>query len=210
VDTHLFRQVQPKGGSGKLGPFDFTMSIAALPRPVLLGIIGVVLVGGVLFLTHKPSSTSSTTPAPSQTPPAAASPTAKPGTGARADKPNKGADKVTPANRSQAGPSGPGLPTRVKHALDAHKVVVILFWNKRGVDDRSVKSSVDSLRRSKRVAVFSDGVRSLARYTRITAAANVTSTPSLVIVNRKGQAEVVTGYLDRQTIRQYVLNARQR
>jgi hypothetical protein len=211
VDTHLFRQVQPKGGSGKLGPFDFAMSIAALPRPVLLGIIGVVLVGGVFFVTHKPSTTSSTTPAPSQTPPAAESPTAKPGSSARANEPNKGPDKVTPGNRSQTGPASVGLPTRVKSALDAHKVVVILFWNRRGVDDRSVKTSLDSLpRRKGKVAVFSDRVENLAHYTRITTAASISTTPSLVVVNRKGQAEVINGYLDRQTLGQYVRNALRR
>lgn len=194
MDTHLFRQVQPKGGSGKLGPFDFAMSIAALPRPVLLGIVGVLLVGGVFLVTHKPSTTSSSTPAPSQTPPA-----------------NKGPDKVTPGNRSQTGPASVGLPTRVKSALDAHKVVVILFWNRRGVDDRSVKSSLDSLpRRKGKVAVFSDRVENLAHYTRITTAASISTTPSLVVVNRKGQAEVINGYLDRQTLGQYVRNALRR
>jgi hypothetical protein len=211
VDTHLFRQVQPKGGSGKLGPFDFAMSIAALPRPVLLGIIGVVLVGGVFFATHKPSSTSSSTPAPSQTPPAAESPTAKPGSSATANEPNQGPDKVNPANRSQTGPSGLGLPTPVKHALDARKVVVILFWNRKAVDDRSVKASLDAIPRHKRrLAIFSDQVQNLARYTRITTAASISTTPSLVVVNRKGQAEVINGYLDRQTVGQYVQNALRR
>ncbi len=186
------------------------MSIAALPRPVLLGIVGVVLVGGVFFVTHKPSSTPSSTPAPTQTPPAAESPTAKPGSSAQATKPSTAPEKVTPQNRSQTGPSGAGLPAPVKRALDAHKVVVLLFWNRRGVEDRSVKASVDSLPRRKHVAVFSDRVKNLARYTRITAAASISTTPSLVVVNRKGQAEVITGYLDRQTIGQYVLNALRR
>jgi hypothetical protein len=158
------------------------MSLAALPRPLLLGIVGVVLVGTVFFVTRKPSDTSSSTP-PSQTP--------------------------APA-KPQTGASGPGLPTRVKHALDARKVVVILFWNRRGVDDRSVKKSVDRLSHGKHVAVFSDSVRHLSRYTRITAAASVGTTPSLVIVNRKGQAEVVNGYVDRQTLGQYVRNALRR
>ena len=100
--------------------------------------------------------------------------------------------------------------TWVKHALDAHKVVVILFWNRRAVDDRSVKRSLDSLPHRKAVAVFTDSVRHLSRYTRITAAASVTSTPALVVVSRKGQAEVINGYLDRQTVGQYVLNALRR
>ena len=210
MDTHLLRQVQPKGGSGKLGPFDVGMSIGAVPRPVLLGIVGVVLVAAVFFVTRKPGDTTSSTPAPSQTPAPAQSPTAKPGSSASASEPSKGQTNVTPANRSQTGAAGPGLPVRMKQALDAHKVVVMLFWNKSGVDDRSVKRSLDSLPHRKGVAVFSDSVRHLSRYTRITAAASVSTTPSLVLVNRKGQAEVISGYVDRQTLAQYVRNAQQR
>jgi hypothetical protein len=209
VDTHLLRQVQPTGGSGKLGPFDFAMSIATVPRPVLLGIVGVVLAVAVFFATRG-SDESTSSPAPSQTPAPAESPTAKPGSSARASEPSTRGNKVTPSNRSQTGPAGPGIPTHVKRALDAHKVVVILFWNRRGIDDRSVKKSLDNLPHRKSVAVFSDTVKHLSRYTRITAAASVSTTPSLVIVNRKGQAEVVNGYLDRQTVGQYVLNALRR
>jgi len=50
----------------------------------------------------------------------------------------------------------------------------------------------------------------LSRYTRITAAASVNQTPSLIIVNPKGQAEVLNGYYDFQTIRQFVRNASRR
>jgi hypothetical protein len=172
------------------------MSIAALPRPVLLGIVGVVLVGGVFFMTHKPSSTTSSTPAPAQTAPAAKAPATT-------------APKTTPANPPPTATAG--LPAPVKSALDAHKVVVILFWNRQGIDDRSVKASLDSLpRRKRKVAIFSDRVENLSRYTRITTAASIATTPSLVIVNRKGQAEVVNGYLDRQTVGQYVQNALRR
>jgi hypothetical protein len=195
VDTHLFRQVQPKGGSGKLGPFDFAMSIETLPRPVLLGIIGVVAVGGLFFVTKRSSSTESSVPAP---PPAAEAPATNPST--------------PPAKpESKAGPAGRGLPAPVKRALDARKVVAILFWNPRAVDDRSVKASVEAVpRRGGKVAVFSDRVKNLSRYTRISTATSIVTTPSLVIVNRKGEAEVVTGYLDRQTVAQYVKNALRR
>lgn len=209
MDTHLLWQVQPKGGSGELGPFDFGMSIGAVPRPVLLGLVGVVLVAAVFFVTRKPGETTSSTPAPSQTPAPAESPTAKPGSSANASEPGK-AQNVTPANHPKTGATRAGLPVPIQRALDAHKVVVVLFWNPRGVDDRSVKHAVDSLPHRKRVAVFSDSVRHLSRYTRITAAASVSTTPSLVVVNHKGQAEVISGYLDRQTVAQYVRNALRR
>jgi hypothetical protein len=202
VDTHLPRQVQPTGGSGKLGPFDFAMSIATLPRPVLLGIVGVVLVGGMFVATRKPSPTTPSTPAPAQTAPAAKAPAST----------DPAAPKTTPAEPAPTAPAATlGLPAPVKRALDAHKVVVILFWNRRSVDDRSVKASLDALpRRKGKVAVFSDRVERLSRYTRITTAASISTTPSLVVVSRKGQAEVINGYLDRQTLGQYVQNALRR
>ena len=104
-----------------------------------------------------------------------------------------------------------GLPSPVAKALDAKKTVVILFWNKNGVDDRSVKKSVDRLsRRGGEVAKFTDTVKNLSRYTRITSAASVNTTPSVVVVNSRGQAEVLTGYNDYQTINQFVSNASRR
>ena len=97
----------------------------------------------------------------------------------------------------------------MKRALDAKKIVVILFWNRHGVDDRSVKASLDRLSRRKRQGRDVHGPRrATSRATRASPRPRTSRhTPSLVIVNRKGQAEVVDGYLDRQTIGQYVQNA---
>jgi hypothetical protein len=205
VDTHLLWQVQPIGGSGKLGPFDLDV-IAALPRPVLLGVVGVVLIGAVFFATRKPGGSTSS---PSTPAPASAPSTENPGAtnATSSNPPAKGGTAQKPAGKT----SVRGLPVPVRKALDAKKVVVILFWNRRAVDDRSVKRSVDRLSRHHgKVAVFTDRVRHLSRYTGITAATSVSQTPALVFVNRKGQAELQTGYLDYQTIQQYLLNALRR
>jgi hypothetical protein len=85
---------------------------------------------------------------------------------------------------------------------------VLLFWSPRGTDDRSVKQSVDSLsHRGGKVAVFTDRPKNVARYTRVSAAINVVQTPTLVVVDRKGNARVATGFLDRETVGQYVIDA---
>jgi hypothetical protein len=206
VDTHLLWQVQPIGGSGKLGPFDLDV-ITTLPRPLLLGVVGIVLIGAVFFATRKPGGSTSTPATPA---PAAAPSTENPGASPQATKatPSSPPAKGGTAQKPAAKTSERGLPAPVQKALDAKKVVVILFWNRRAVDDRSVKSAVDRLpRHHGKVAVFTDGVRHLSRYTRITSATSVSQTPALVFVNRKGQAELQTGYLDYQTIQQYVRNA---
>jgi hypothetical protein len=194
VDAHLPRQVQLRDGSGKLGRL-YAVT-AQLPRPALFAIVGVIAVLGLFFVTRRGGEESASTPAPSQP---ATAPASKP------EAPPSNA----PQDKSAAGSQG--LPSRVAKALDAKKTVVVLFWNKSGVDDRSVKKSVDRLsRRGGKVAKFTDTVKHLSRYTRITSAASVTTTPSLVVVNRRGQAEVLAGYNDYQTINQFVSNASRR
>ena len=196
MDAHLLRQVQLKGGSGRLG--HLYAVIATLPRPVLLAVVGVVLAGSLFVFSRRGGETTPSVPAPSETiQPANPSETPESKSGSSA------ADKGKPGSR--------GLPSPVARALDAKKTVVILFWSTGGIEDRSVKSSVNRLPRAGgKTAVFTDKVANLSRYTRITATASVTQTPSLVIVNRKGQAEVLNGYYDFQTIRQYVRNAARR
>jgi hypothetical protein len=166
-----------------------------LPRPALLAIVGAVAVVGLFFVSRRGAEESvPATPAPT---PAASSST-----------PEAPAAKATPDKTTSA---GPGLPAPVAKALDAKKTVVVLFWNKSGVDDRSVKKSIDRLPSGGgKVAKFSDKVQNISRYTRITSAANVTTTPSIVVVNRRGQAEVLAGYNDYQTINQFVANASRR
>lgn len=194
VDAHLLRQVQLYGGSGRLGHL-FAV-IESLPRPVLLAVVGVVLAGSLFVFSRRGAETTPSVPAPSETVQPSDPAVTPQGTPPAADK---------------STPGGRGLPSRVARALDAKKTVVILFWNKGGVDDRSVKNSVDQLpRRGGRTAVFTDKVSNLSRYTRITAAASVTQTPALVVVNPEGRAEVLSGYYDLQTLRTYVRNAARR
>lgn len=181
--------------------------VETVPRPVLLVLVGVVLVAG-LFMFSRRGSETGTTPAPSQTSQPSSPEADTPQAPAQQNAPQSQGAAPT-ADKGEQG--GRGLPSRVAKALDAKKTVVVLFWNKAGVEDRSVKSSVDRLpRRGGKTAVFTDKVTNLSSYTRITAAASVNQTPSLVIVNPKGQAEVLNGYYDYQTIRQFVSNAARR
>ena len=96
----------------------------------------------------------------------------------------------------------------MKRALDKNKVVVLLIWNPRGSDDKSVKSAVDGLsRRGGKVAVFTDKPENVARYTTVTAATELTQTPTLIVVNRDQVARKATGLLDPTTVDQYVVDA---
>jgi hypothetical protein len=157
-----------------------------------------VAVVGLFFVSRRGGEeTVPPTPAPAQT----SSPSAS--------TPEAPAQTNAPQDKSKSGSQG--LPAPVAKALDAKKTVVVLFWNKSAVDDRSVKKSVDRLsRRGGSVAKFTDTVKNLSRYTRITSAVSVNTTPSVVVINRRGQAEVLAGYNDYQTINQFVSNASRR
>jgi pyruvate/2-oxoglutarate dehydrogenase complex dihydrolipoamide acyltransferase (E2) component len=207
VDAHLPRQVQLSGGSGKLGHF-YAMT-TSLPRPVLLALIGAVAVAGLFVVSRRGGEEAvPTAPAPSQTSQPTSPSAAQPEAPAQENVPQ---DKSAAPAPDKGAQGGRGLPSPVARALDDKKIVVLLFWNRKGVDDRSVKKSVDRLsRRGGEVAKFTETVNHLSRYTRITAAASVTQTPALVIVNKRGQAEVLNGYLDYQTISQFVANAARR
>jgi hypothetical protein len=207
VDAHLPRQVQLSGDSGKLGLYYAVTT--TLPRPVLLALIGAVAVAGLFFVSRRGGEEGvPATPAPSQTSQPTSPSASQPEAPAQQNVPQDKSAAPAP-DKGEAG--GRGLPPRMARALEDKKIVVLLFWNKRGVEDRSVKKSVDRLsRRGGDVAKFTDTVNHLSRYTRITAAASVSQTPALVIVNRRGQAEVLNGYYDFQTISQFVRNASRR
>jgi hypothetical protein len=197
------------------------MTITSLPRPALIAIVGAVAAIALFALTRRSSETATTVPsgnnpvgkpvvgAPSGNPaaPPAANATPRAPSASRTRAPAHGESNRSGARR-QASSRATRLPTPVKKALDAHKVVVLLFWNPAGTDDRSVKKAVNGLpRRGGKVAVFSDRFTKISRYTKITAATNLSQTPTIVVVNRRGQARVATGYHDRASVEQLVVDA---
>jgi cytoskeletal protein RodZ len=223
VDTHLPRQVQHPGGSGELGSLYFqacvlaapggdamSQTISSLPRPVLFAIVGAAAVLALLFATRQGKQSSSpATPAPTKAPaPAKVPASTKSGTHAQpsTEKPKSGGSSSATKPSSSAKTT---LPAPVKSALDAHKVVVILFWNPRGADDRSVKGAVDSVsRHGGAVAKFTDTLGNLSRYTKLTGQDEpITQTPTVVVVDRRGKGRFSTGLQDSATVDQLVVDA---
>jgi hypothetical protein len=180
-----------------------SQAISSLPRPILVALVGAAAVLALLFATHQGGKSSPATPAPAKAPAPSKSGThAKPST--ETPKGSGGGSSTTkPANAA-----GSTLPAPVKHALDGHKVVVILFWNPRGADDRSVKEAVDSVsRHGGAVAKFTDTLGNLSRYTRVTGKDAVTQTPTVVVVDRRGKGRFATGLQDSETVDQLVVDA---
>jgi hypothetical protein len=155
--------------------------------------------------------------------PSARAPKSKPSTPPRAQHPERKAarrERSGSAAPPKPGPpqgaaarrphaaAAPGLPARVNRALKAKKVVVLFFRQRRGADDTATAAAVRSLRRRRGVAVFSDGIDDLAKYRRVVSALGITQAPAVVIVDRKGEAELAQGFLDEGTLNQLVVDAR--
>ena len=174
-----------------------SQTIQSLPRPVLIVIVGAAAAVALMFATRKGNETT--------TSPSAQAPAQQSTTSTQAGSANHTA-KPPAAKPVQA--SARTLPAPVARAVQAHKVVVILFWNPAGSDDHAVRRALAGVStRHGRVAKFADTMNHLARYTRITGMQAVTQTPTIVVVGRNGKGQATSGFQDTATVDQLVVDA---
>jgi hypothetical protein len=101
-----------------------------------------------------------------------------------------------------------------QHTVEAQlaqgKIAVILFWDSKGSDDRSVHGALRSLRGDKalKVAIDVAPAGQVASFGSITRGVQVFGTPTIVIVNKKGRAMILTGLQDSYAIAQAVREVR--
>ncbi len=101
-----------------------------------------------------------------------------------------------------------GLPLRVLHALDHKKVVALLFWSPKAPEDRDVRKALNSIdRHHGKVLAEAAHIKRIARFQQITRGADVTQSPTVVIIDRNRKVETLVGYVDRLTIDQAVTDA---
>lgn len=200
----------------------------ALPRPALLGILGALLIAATFMVMHHGGGSSGSsapiTPAPAHV--ATPKPAQANAHHAGSTKPAKHAAaapakpvkhtvkhhaakksapvKVTAPAGQEAGASV-GLPLKVAQAF-AKKQVVVLYFGGAGTDDALTADSVRSLKASagRGVAVFMDKLSNLADYRRVVEGLDVSQAPSIVIVDRDKQAQVLEGFIDAGSLRQDV------
>jgi hypothetical protein len=175
--------------------------LQSLPRPVLIAIVGGLAAITLLFISRRGGSeevVSPAAPAEQQQAPAQA------GTQAKAGEAKQGG-----AGAGEAEKSPPRtLPTGVKNALDAHKVVALMFYNPKSPDDLSVKRSVEGIStHGGKVATFTDKLDNVARYTRLTGQQTVNQTPTVIVVDPQGNGRMATGFRDQETVDQLVVDA---
>ena len=108
---------------------------------------------------------------------------------------------------------GAGMPRDVARALNAHKVVVLFFYEPAASDDQATRAAVRAVRQAARpgagavVALFQDTVAHVSDYRRVVGSLGISQSPAMVVIDHNRKAELLQGYLDSGTIRQTVRDA---
>ena len=103
-----------------------------------------------------------------------------------------------------------GLPKPVRAAIRDNKVLVMLFSNGKSYDDKAVEKALTKINRwDGRVFVHTAPLRKISQYGRIARGVSVEQSPTIVVADRNLRADTLVGYVDRATIDQAVVDARQ-
>jgi len=103
------------------------------------------------------------------------------------------------------------LPRGVRKALQARRIVVLGFFNRAALDDRLTKKQLAKVHRFHgRVYVHAASLKAVQRYQVITRGVDVSQTPSVVVIDRKLKAQLLTGFVDHVRIEQAVVDAMRR
>jgi hypothetical protein len=164
------------------------------------------------------ASSSSSKPAGSSTASApAAAATHTPGAAAThnhsaaSTAPRPSAPSSTRTRPTQTGATRtPVRQAQVEQALKQGKIALVLFWTRKGADDQAVQRELRQLggTHAKTLATFQARPEEVASFGSITRGVQVSQTPTLLIINRLGQATTVTGYTDAYAIEQKIAEAR--
>jgi hypothetical protein len=155
------------------------------------------------------STTATTKPSATAAKPGAASATAKPAKPAKAAKPAKPvapAAVAKPVKPGLADDAAPGDPSRpLLASVDAGKVVVVLFWNKRASDDRATRRALRAIDlHGGKVVASAVPIGDVGRYEAITRGVQVLESPTVLVIGAGGKARAITGYTQAKEIDQAV------
>ena len=154
--------------------------------PMRIALLAVLAFAGLWLVALRPKPAADTAP---PTPAAAA--TAKPAQ--TADKPAAKvavADKPAAKTDDEVGPQ----TRKVLADLDAKKVVVLLFWDRKVSDDREVRRAVANVNtRGGKVKVHVAPIGKLGQFEPITRGLPVVTSPSVLVIDRTKHARVISG-----------------
>lgn len=180
----------------------------AVPRPVIIAVVGVALISGVFVLMRGQSNSGTVTPAPS-TQPAPAHPKPVTHTAAPAVRPTRPAPaKPLPPAKPQPAPTSTSPIQPVVDALQQGRTVVILFSQSGSADDSFTRAAVASVARTPGVSVFSADIGQLSAYRPLLSGVAVSQVPAVVVARSGTQARLIEGFVDPGTLRQTVADVR--
>jgi len=98
----------------------------------------------------------------------------------------------------------------LKHELSQGKTVLLLFWNPKSSDDKSVRKALLGVsgHLKGKVAVHVALAGQVGRYGSMTRNVEVLQTPTLLIVGKQGLAVTMTGLVDQYAIEQAIREAK--
>lgn len=195
----------------------------AVPRPVLLAILGLALCVTALIAVRGlgTGEDDAVAPAPIPTAPVDKAEPAQPGARGRARTrarvqeaaPAKPAEKPAnvqpPARKKLSKAQVAKLKSEaqvlsVAKALGQDDVVVLFFSRPGAADDTGAEQAVKKLDGMKGVQIFSPNFEDLDDYRPILAGAGVAQVPAIVIAKPGRKAQLVEGFVDRKSLRQQV------
>jgi hypothetical protein len=142
------------------------------------------------------TASATSTPAVTSTPAA----TSTPATAPTATTPAVAASTTAPPARVRL--------NAVQHALKAHKVVALLFYNPAAADDVAVKHELAAIATHKGAVIkVSVPLTELSRYTTVTNQVQVQYSPTLVLIDRHARATTIVGFTDTFEIANRIDNA---
>jgi hypothetical protein len=196
----------------------------AVPRSVLLAILGLALCVTALIGVRGVGTgeDDAVAPAPIPTAPAEKAQPADPGARGRA-RTRPQAEQATPAKPAEkkdnaaaekkltkaqvAKLKADAQVVSVAKALGQNDVVVLFFSRPGAADDTGAEQAVKKLDGIKGVQIFSPDFADLDDYRPILAGVGVAQVPAIVLVKPGRKAQLVEGFVDRQSLRQQVEDA---
>ena len=194
----------------------------AVPRPVLIALLGVAMLMAVFLATRNSQQESVTPPATPVTP-------AQPQKSGAADKPTPAESRQAAAPKADAKPAEPAAPAEPKAkpapakpkpaddvppqvraaaaALAKDQVVVFFFHKPGAADDTGARIAVRSLEGMKRVKVFKADIAEVGAFRPMLSQLEISQVPATAIVRPGRQAVLIQGFVDAGTLRQNVADA---
>jgi hypothetical protein len=103
------------------------------------------------------------------------------------------------------------LPTGVRKEIEARKIVVLGFFNRDALDDQATRKQLDKVWTFHgRASVHTAPISDVQRYQVITRGVDVAQSPSIVVIDRDRNAQLLTGFVDHVAIEQAVMDAMRR